>query len=291
MAYDDLELPSGSFPNVVGGSATYAAIASSLFAPTRVVGVVGNDFSKETLSALGERKVDLSGVEHADGLTFRWKGRYSENLRSRDTLDTQLNVFADFKPQVPESFRKSTHVLLGNIHPSLQLDVLSQLENPAVVAADTMNFWISSALPELKKVLAKVDTLIINDEELAQLSEEHNLSRGARAVRAMGPKRLVVKRGDAGSLLFDDEGVFVCPAYPLETEVDPTGCGDTFAGAVLGYLAREGQSSTRALRHSLLIGSTVASFCVEGVGNEKTMKLTMPELLARFEKLRHMLVH
>jgi sugar/nucleoside kinase (ribokinase family) len=289
MAFDDLELPSGSFKDVVGGSATYAAIASSLYSATRVVGVVGDDFPAATLASLKARGVDTSGVEQVKGRTFRWAGRYAANLASRETLDTQLNVFADFRPKIPEGFRDSKVLLLGNIHPALQLEVLAQTKRPELVAADTMNFWISGERKTLLEVLSKVDALIINDEELRQLSGDHNIKRGALGVLRMGPKTLVVKRGDAGAMLFDESGVFFAPAYPLETEVDPTGCGDTFAGAILGVLAREGRYDRSAWKRALLAGATVASFCVEGVGNAAVSKVTHGDLAARLKELMSLL--
>ena len=289
MAFDDLELPSGPRKNVVGGSATYAAIAASLYSAVRVVAVVGSDFPNDTLHMLEGRGVDVSGVERATGKTFRWAGRYSENLASRETLDTQLNVFADFRPKLPETFRDSKLVLLGNIHPALQLEVLAQTRSPKLVVADTMNFWISGERKTLLDVLAKVDALVINDEELRQLSEDHNLKRGAKRVLQMGPKLLVVKRGDAGAMLFDEHGVFFAPAYPLETEMDPTGAGDTFAGAVMGFLARSERLDRNAFRLALLAGATVASFCVEGVGTTELVKLTHQALAVRLRDLMSLL--
>jgi sugar/nucleoside kinase (ribokinase family) len=289
MAFDDLDLPSGAAKDVVGGSATYAAIAASLYAPARVVAVVGDDFPATTVSLLEGRGVDTAGIERASGKTFRWAGRYAANLASRETLDTQLNVFADFRPKLPARYTDSKIVLLGNIHPALQLDVLRQAESPKLVVADTMNFWISGERKTLLEVLAKVDALVVNDEEIRQLAGDHNLKRSARAVLGMGPKRLVVKRGDAGAMLFDESGTFFAPAYPLETEVDPTGAGDTFAGAILGFLARAEQLDHAAWRQALLVGSTVASFCVEGVGTAALVKLTHQTLAARLRELHALL--
>jgi sugar/nucleoside kinase (ribokinase family) len=285
MAFDDLDLPSGAEKNVVGGSATYASIAASLYSPVRIVAIVGTDFPDATLKLLESRNIDVSGVERAQGKTFRWAGKYAPNLASRETLDTQLNVFADFRPKLPEHFRDSRLVLLGNIHPALQLEVLAQTRTPELVVADTMNFWISGERKTLLEVLAKVDALVINDEELRQLSEDHNLKRGAAAVLKMGPKRLVVKRGDAGAMLFDEHGTFFAPAYPLETEMDPTGAGDTFAGAVMGFLARSERLDRGAFRQALLAGATVASFCVEGVGTTELAKLGHPALAGRLREL------
>jgi sugar/nucleoside kinase (ribokinase family) len=289
MAFDDLDLPSGAARNVVGGSATYAAVAASLYAPARIVAVVGDDFPAETLAMLGSRGVDCEGVERAAGKTFRWAGRYAANLASRETLDTQLNVFADFRPKVPEHYRDSKIVLLGNIHPALQLEVLAQTRAPKLVVADTMNFWISGERKTLLQVLSKVDALVVNDEELRQLAEDHNLKRGATAVLGMGPKLLVVKRGDAGAMLFDGRGTFFAPAYPLESEMDPTGAGDTFAGAVLGFLARAPRIDHAAWRQALLVGATVASFCVEGVGNSALVALNHAKLAERLRELHALL--
>jgi sugar/nucleoside kinase (ribokinase family) len=290
MAFDDLELPSVTEKDVIGGSATYAALAASLFAPVRVVAVVGDDFPEHAVGRLSKRGVDTEGIERAPGKTFRWAGRYAKNLASRETLDTQLNVFADFRPKLPPAYRQSRFVLLGNIHPALQLEVLAQTERPLFVAADTMNFWISGERPTLLEMLRKIDTLVINDEELRQLAEEHNVRRAAAAVRAMGPKRLVVKRGEYGAMLFDDHGCFFAPAYPLEEEVDPTGAGDTFAGALIGYLAREGDLDRASLRKALMMAATVASFCVEGVGTARLGEVDKDQVAGRLEELRN-LVH
>jgi sugar/nucleoside kinase (ribokinase family) len=289
MAFDDLELPSGAEKNVVGGSATYASVAATLYTAARVVAVVGDDFPDDTIDKLKRRGVDVDGVERAAGKTFRWVGRYAQNLASRETLDTQLNVFADFRPKLPSAFRDSRFVLLGNIHPALQLEVLAQTRSPELVVADTMNFWISGERKLLLDVLAKVDALVINDEELRQLSEDHNLKRGAQSVLKMGPKRLVLKRGDAGAMLFDGDGIFFAPAYPLETEMDPTGAGDSFAGAVLGFLAREHTLSAGSWRKALLAGATVASFCVEGVGTKRLFDVTHKALADRLRELMRLL--
>jgi sugar/nucleoside kinase (ribokinase family) len=290
MAFDDLDLPSGQARDVVGGSATYAALAASHFAPVRIVAVVGEDFPSATLDDLGKRGVDVLGVERAKGKTFRWWGRYAADLQSRTTLDTQLNVFADFKPKLPPGFSDSPYLFLGNIHPALQLEVLSQVRSPRLIAADTMNFWIEGERKLLGDVLKKLDLLVVNDEELRQLAGIHNVSRAARAVLAMGPKMLVVKRGEYGALLFDAEGCFFVPAYPLEEEVDPTGAGDSFAGALLGVLAEAGSLERPVLRRALHTASTVASFCVEGVGTKSLAALTRDTIRARQAALR-VLVH
>jgi len=290
MAFDDLDLPSEKARDVVGGSATYAAIAASHFAPVRIVAVVGEDFPGATLEDLGKRGIDVSGVERAKGRTFRWWGRYADDLASRTTLDTQLNVFADFKPKLPSGFADSPYLFLGNIHPALQLDVLAQVREPRLVAADTMNFWIEGERKLLGEVLKKLDLLVVNDEELRQLAGIHNVSRAARAVLAMGPRKVVVKRGEYGALLFDAEGAFFVPAYPLEEEVDPTGAGDSFAGALMGVLAESGGFDHRTLRRALHTASTVASFCVEGVGTKALGALTLEKIRTRQGVLK-VLVH
>jgi sugar/nucleoside kinase (ribokinase family) len=286
MAFDDLELPSVTATDVVGGSATYSALAAALFAPVRVVAVVGDDFPEPVVEDLARRGVDVSGIERSPGKTFRWAGRYAKNLSSRTTLRTELNVFADFRPKLPASFADSSFLLLGNIHPALQLEVLEQVRAPRFVAADTMNFWIDGERPTLERVLARIDTLVINDEELRQLAGEHNIRRAARAALALGPKRLVVKRGEYGALLFDEHGSFFAPAYPLEEEIDPTGAGDSFAGALIGQIAQSGAVDRASLRSALLVSSTVASYCVEDVGTRRLAALRPQDVDARLDELR-----
>jgi sugar/nucleoside kinase (ribokinase family) len=286
MALDDLQLPTTTATNVVGGAATYASLATSLFGPARVVAVVGSDFPETVLADLQRREIDTEGIWRAAGRTFRWSGRYSKNLASRTTLDTQLNVFADFRPVLPNRYRDTPYLLLANIHPALQLEVLDQVSHPRFVAADTMNFWIEGERPTLEAVLQRIDTLVINDEELRQLAGEHNIKRAASTVLSYGPQRLIVKRGEHGAMLFDPDGVFFAPAYPLDEEIDPTGAGDTFAGALLGYLARSGQLTGPALREALMTASAVASFCVEDVGTQRLASLSLAEASQRLESLR-----
>lgn len=289
IAFDDLEMPTGSFGNVLGGAATYSAIAASMLCkPVRLVGVVGEDFAQSHLDALRERGVDTDGVERAAGKTFRWRGRYSADLASRTSLETQLNVFADFQPKIPAAFRESPLVLLGNIHPRLQLDVLEQVKSPALVAADTMNFWISGEPELLAKVLARIDLLVINDEEARQLAGVHNVTKAAREIRSRGPKRLIIKRGEHGALLFDEHGTFFVPAYPLEEVIDPTGAGDTFAGGLLGYLSRHGELSPSALRRAMFFASAAASFCVEGIGPRRLLEAKRTELGHRIDGFARM---
>lgn len=281
LAYDDLEMPTGTFENVVGGAATYASIAAALLSPVRLVGVIGNDFPDSILEDLKTRGVDTAGVERADGKTFRWRGKYSADLASRETLDTQLNVFADFRPKIPAAFKASPYVLLGNIHPALQLEVLAQIERPKLVVADTMNFWITGEGKLLGEVMKKVDLLVINDEEARELTGIHNLVKAAADIRKRGPKHLIVKRGEHGALYFDDAGAFFAPAYPLEDVVDPTGAGDSFAGGLLGYITRVGTLEHPVMRRAMYFGSALGSFCVEGIGPRKLLEVTRADLKKR----------
>jgi sugar/nucleoside kinase (ribokinase family) len=283
IAFDDLDMPTGQHRDVLGGAATYSSLAASLLAPgaVRVVGIVGEDFPEGHLAELRARGIDTAGVERAAGRTFRWHGRYSEDLASRTSIDTQLNVFADFSPKIPAAYEKSAFVLLGNIHPKLQVDVLQQARHPKLVAADTMNFWIEREPAALAEMLRRIDLLIINDEEVRQLSGVQNLVRAAADIRKRGPKALVVKRGEFGALLFDDAGTFFVPAYPLEEVLDPTGAGDSFAGGLLGYLAARGEVSPGALRKALFFAAAMGSFCVEGIGPSRLLAMGRPELASR----------
>jgi sugar/nucleoside kinase (ribokinase family) len=290
IAFDDLEMPYGTFESVLGGAATYSALAASVLAPVRVVGVVGDDFPVAHLDMLRSRGIDTTGVERVPGKTFRWRGRYSEDLCSRTTLDTQLNVFADFRPKIPATYRTTPYVLLGNIHPALQLDVVSQIERPRLVAADTMNFWISGEPKALGELLKKVDLLSINDEEARELTGIQNLVKAAADIRKRGPSQLIVKRGEHGALLFDAEGAFFVPAYPLEDVRDPTGAGDSFAGGLIGFLARTGgaKASPHAMRRAMFYAAAMGSFCVEDVGPKRIETLTKEELGKRLESFRQL---
>jgi len=289
MALDDLELPTTSAKNVVGGAATYAALASSLFAPARIVAVVGEDFAAKDIEALTKRNIDTAGIEQEKGKTFHWAGRYDAKLQGRTTLDTQLNVFANFRPKLPKHYKSSAYVLLANIHPALQLEVLDQADGPKMVFADTMNFWIEGEPETLAKVLARVDVLVINDEEARQLSGVHALPKAARKIMEKGPKRLIIKRGEHGAMLFDEQGVFWCPAVPLDDCVDPTGAGDTFAGALIGYLASVGDTSSVGLRRAMVVGTAVASFCVQAVGTARLARLGREDLAERLALLEQLM--
>ena len=281
IAFDDLELPSGTYRDIVGGAATYASLVASLYTDVRIVAVVGDDFPGMWLDRFATLGIDIAGIERAEGKTFRWHGAYAADLSSRSSLSTELNVFADFNPMVPANYGDSSHVLLGNIHPELQLRVLEQVREPLFVAADTMNYWIESERPKLEKVISRIHTLLINDEEARLLGGDHNIARAAKRIRALGPKALVVKRGDAGAILFDDYGTFFCPALPLEIELDPTGAGDTFAGALLGQLTIAGAVEPGPLRAAIRGAAAAASFCVEGVGTERLLTITREMVDAR----------
>ncbi len=286
VALDSIEIKGKMHDDLLGGSASFFAAAASYFAPVKLVAVVGDDFPKEHLDFLRGRGVDLGGLEKRAGKTFRWKGRYSEDLASRTSLDTQLNVFADFSPKLPDGWRESEFVFLGNIHPSLQLDVLEQLKKPRLVAMDTMNFWIEGEPAALAKVLERVDLVVLNDEEARQLSREHNLPRAARTIRAMGPKTIIIKRGESGALLFHEHGVFAAPAYPLEEVVDPTGAGDTFGGGFMGYLAKARDLGPQAVRRAMFYGSVMASFLVEDFSLDRLRNLSDGEIEGRYRAFR-----
>ena len=290
VAFDTVETPFGTAEKVLGGSASFFSVAASFFAPVQLVGVVGNDFGEKELQAFRGRNIDLAGLERVEGKTFHWKGKYSFDLNARDTIFTDLNVFEFFKPKIPAAYRKADHVFLGNIDPILQLDVLDQVDKPRLVACDTMNFWISGNAEALKKTLARVDVLLINDAEARQLSGEWNVVKAARAIRAMGPRTLVVKKGEHGVLMFSDQGSFAAPAFPLEEVFDPTGAGDTFAGGFIGYLAGAGDSNEDTLRRAVVMGSALASFSVEAFSLDRLLTLTRAEIddrFRRFKKLTH----
>jgi sugar/nucleoside kinase (ribokinase family) len=290
VAYDTVETPFGRAEKVLGGSASFFAVAAAFFAPVNLVAVVGDDFSAQAMAAFQGRPIDLEGLERTAGKTFHWQGKYSYDLNSRETVCTDLNVFEFFEPRIPERYRRSEHVFLGNIDPVLQRRVLEQVERPRLVACDTMNFWISGKPDEVRRTLAAVDILLINDAEARQLSGEWNVVKAARAIRAMGPHTLVIKKGEHGVLMFSEEGSFAAPAYPLEEVFDPTGAGDTFAGGFLGYLAGAPKVDEEALRRAVVMGSTLASFCVEAFSLDRLLTLSRPEIDARyrlFKRLTH----
>jgi sugar/nucleoside kinase (ribokinase family) len=282
VALDDVDGPFGYHADLLGGSASFISIAASYFTrDVAVVAVVGRDFPREHIRLLESRGIDVSGIEIADGPTFHWCGRYSDDLSTRQTRDTRLGVFADFEPKLR---RGDVDLLfLGNIHPRLQSNVLEQVTAPRLVAADTMNFWIGGERAALEQTLRRVHTLLINDEEARQLAGEHNLVRAATRIRAMGPHSLVIKRGDAGALLFHEGGVFAAPALPLADVKDPTGAGDTFAGGFMGYLAHAGRLDPDSIRAAMIYGSVMASFCVEQFSVDGLRDLTQAMIQDRFE--------
>lgn len=285
VAFDTLHNARGSFPRVIGGSATYASLAGSFFTEVQLVGVVGKDFPDELVQTMRKRGIDCDGLEVADGPTFHWEGRYTDDLTSRTSLKTELGVFADFDPKIPEKFRSTPFVMLGNIAPELQLSVLDQVKSPKLVVADTMNFWIDGARPALEKLLRRVDVLVINEEEARSLTGKHHLVQVAAKLLDMGPKTAVIKQGEYGAWLFAGEHVFNAPAYLLEA-VDPTGAGDSFAGGFLGYVARAGNIEPATLRQAVIYGSAVASFCVEGIAVDRLLNLTREEIVTRVHDFR-----
>lgn len=277
VAFDDIETPSGRAEKVVGGACTYISLAASYFtSPVRVVSVVGDDFPEETLDYLRRKGVDLEGLQIKAGeKSFFWAGRYHRSLNDRDTLDTQLNVLATFDPVLPDNYRNSDYLMLGNLTPQVQMRVLEQLTHrPKLVALDTMNFWMDSALDDLLKVVAQVDVLTINDEEARQLSGEHSLVNAAKAIHKMGPKYLIIKKGEHGALLFHRGQTFFAPALPLAEVVDPTGAGDTFAGGFMGWIAKTNDVSFENMKRAVVYGSAMASFCVEKFSIERLKGLT-----------------
>lgn len=282
VAFDALESPYGKVDRAVGGAATYFAVAASFFTQVNLVGVVGDDFSAKDAQIFRGRRIDTEGLERASGKTFFWAGRYSKDLNERVTLATELNVFADFKPKLPEKYKKSKFVFLANIAPELQRDVLHQVKvKPKLAALDTMNYWISGSNAELRETLKHVEILMINDSETRELSSEHNLLRAAKHIFKMGPSTLVVKRGEYGAMLVDKRGVFCVPAFPLEEPHDPTGAGDSFAGGFMGYLAGASQTNDAALRRAMVYGSVLGSFTVEQFGLDRLRKLKNSEIHAR----------
>jgi sugar/nucleoside kinase (ribokinase family) len=287
MAFDDIETPFGKSDRIIGGSATYIAwSASNFIRPVRQISVIGGDFPTSELDALAERGVDLTGVQvKKDERSFFWAGRYHLDMNTRDTLDTQLNVLGDFKPTVPESYQGSEFLILGNLMPSLQLDVIRQLRHrPDLIVLDTMNFWMETAMPDLELVLKEVDVLMINDSEARQLSAQFSLVKAAREIMAMGPEYLVIKKGEHGALLFHKDQVFYAPALPLEDVFDPTGAGDTFAGGFIGHLARTKDISFENMKTAIIVGSAMASFCVEKFGTTRLKELKEADINARIKQ-------
>ncbi len=288
VALDSLETPFGRREDVLGGSASYFSTCASFFGPTRMVAVVGGDFPDEHVRFFASRGIDLAGLVRRPGRTFRWKGRYEFDLNTAHTLETQLNVFAEFRPELPSHYRDSEYVFLGNIDPDLQRAVLDQVRAPRFVACDTMNFWIASKRESLLRTLKRVDLLFVNDAEARQLAEEHNVVKAARRILSFGPRAVVVKRGEYGALFFSGDEVFAASAYPLAAVFDPTGAGDSFAGGFMGYVARTRREDHATMRRAIVLGSVLASFTVEQFSLERLRTLVPEEIRARYGEARRL---
>lgn len=289
VAFDAIETPFGKTDKILGGAATYIGLSASFFnLKSAIVSVVGDDFPQEYLDLLSNKNIDISGIEIVKGgKTFFWSGKYHNDLNSRDTLATELNVLADFQPKVPQDFKNAEVVMLGNLHPLVQSSVLDQMETePKLVVLDTMNFWMDCALPELLEVIKRVDVITINDEEARQLSGEYSLVKAAAKIHTMGPKYVVIKKGEHGALIFHGKEVFFAPALPLEEVFDPTGAGDTFAGGFSGFITQSENISFENMKNAIIYGSNLASFCVEKFGTERMEHLQQDEVVERLKQFR-----
>ena len=286
VAYDSVKTPFGTADDILGGSATYFSVSASYFTDLSLVAVVGEDFRKEDIDIFKKRNIKTDGLEIRKGKTFRWKGEYGYDLNEAHTLDTQLNVFADFNPKLPEKYRDCEYVFLANIDPDLQREVMKQIKNPKLIACDTMNFWIEKKFDSLKKTLEKVDIVIINEAELRELAGEPNLVKAAQKVLSWGPKRLIAKRGEYGALMFSDSTVFSAPAFPLESVFDPTGAGDSFAGGFMGYISNANNIDESTVRQAIIFGSAMASFNVEDFSLNRLKNLSYKEIEERFREFK-----
>lgn len=287
VAFDDIQTPLGHAEKIVGGAATYIALAASYFTnDIKLVSVIGDDFPQEELDYLKSVGVNLDGLQVKEGeKSFFWAGRYHDNMNARDTLDTQLNVLADFDPILPDSYKGEDFVMLGNLTPAVQMKVIEQMETrPKLIALDTMNFWMDNAWDELMEVIGKIDVLIINDEEARQMSKEYSLVKAAEKIMALGPKFLVVKKGEHGALLFHKDEIFFAPALPLAEVFDPTGAGDTFAGGFMGYISQTDEVTFENMKRAVIFGSALASFCVEKFGIERLKGLSNMDIINRVER-------
>ncbi len=289
VAFDAIETPFGKTDKILGGAATYIGLSASFFnVDSAIVSVVGEDFPQEHLDLLSERNINIEGIEIVKGgKTFFWSGKYHNDMNSRDTLATELNVLADFNPIVPQAYKDASVVMLGNLHPFVQASVLDQMTTkPKLVVLDTMNFWMDCALPELLEVVKRVDVITINDEEARQLSGEYSLVKAAAKIHTMGPKYVVIKKGEHGALIFHNKDVFFAPALPLEEVFDPTGAGDTFAGGFSGYIAQTEDISFESMKNAIIHGSNLASFCVEKFGTERMVDLNKEDVYARLQQFK-----
>ncbi len=287
-ALDSIKTPQAENPRLLGGSASHAGVAASFFAPVRLVGIVGDDFPPRYLRLYEHHGIDLAGLQHAAGLTFHWSGEYEVNMNNRRTLATELGVFANFQPELPPAYRQTPFVLLANIAPALQLHVLDQMRRPKFVVADTMDLWLNIAMADLLKLLRRIDALVLNDSEARQLTQQDNVLVAARKIHALGPRYVIVKKGEHGSILSGPAGLFVAPAFPLLKVVDPTGAGDSFVGGLIGYLAGRQGALEQNLRRGMIYGSVVASFCCEGFGLTRTTKTTRAAIEQRVRQLEKM---
>lgn len=288
VALDSVETPFGTAERVLGGSGVFFSAAASLLGHVRMVGVVGDDYPWDDLKFLSDRGVDLSGIEHTEGESFFWAGKYSYDLNSRDTLETRLGVFADFKPHIPETFKDSRLVFLGNIDPNLQMDVLDQVRSPEVVVCDTMNYWIEGSREALTALLGRVDVLMVNDAEARELADDHNLLRAARWIQERGPRLVVVKKGEHGAILFGPDWVFFVPGFPLDVVFDPTGAGDSFAGGFMGYLASVESPGPADYRRAMVYGSAMGSFAVESFSVDRFKSLESGDIRDRVREFKEM---
>ncbi|HLA14303.1 MAG TPA: PfkB family carbohydrate kinase [Gemmatimonadaceae bacterium] len=288
VALDSVETPFGKAEDVLGGSATFFAASASHLTKVSVVGVVGSDFPVEQLDPLKKRGVDFSGLEQAEGSSFRWRGRYRHDLNSAETLETHLGVFSRFSPKIPDKLRSRPFVFLANIDPRLQLDVVRQVGKPKLVACDTMNFWIQSRRPDIIELLKHVDLMTLNDAEARQLTEKANLVQAAQWIMARGPRHVIIKKGEHGAFMFSSNSIFFAPAFPLENIFDPTGAGDAFAGGFIGYLAATGDLSEANMRRAVICGSALGSFAVERFSIDRLMTVTRPEIDQRMTEMRRL---
>jgi sugar/nucleoside kinase (ribokinase family) len=288
VALDSVETPFGRADDVLGGSATFFSASASHLTKVSVVGVVGSDYPIEKLEPLKQRGVDFSGLERAEGSSFRWRGRYRHDLNSAETLETHLGVFSRFSPKIPEKLRSSPYLFLANIDPRLQLDVLNQVDKPRLVACDTMNFWIQSRRPDILELLEHVDLVTLNDAEARQLTEKPNLVQAAQWIMARGPRHVIIKKGEHGAFMFTEKSIFFAPAFPLESVFDPTGAGDAFAGGFIGYLAKTGDLSEANMRRAVIYGSVMGSFAVEKFSIERLMTVSRAEIDQRMRDMRRL---
>ncbi len=286
VALDTVTTPFGKREEALGGAATYFSCAASYFDSPRVVAVVGDDFPQQHIQTMRDRGVDLEGLEVQTGKTFRWEGKYGYDLNQRDTLSTNLNVFENFHPKLPDGYKNSEYVFLANIHPSLQLEVLDQVESPGFVACDTMNLWIETERDTLCELIKRVDAIVLNDSEARELTGEPNLARAARVIQDMGCLKVVIKKGEHGCLFFTPHSHFSAPAYPLDSVLDPTGAGDAFAGGFMGYIAKTGKLDDRSVRRAIVYGSVLASFTVEQFSTDRIVALSHEEIEARYKEFR-----